>query len=95
MTVYQRARRHALKMLVAVALGVVFIIAVDAWIGHSSIAFAIVIFGLFMANIGILGFNCPTCRKNLFFRGAIMLPWPNKTCSRCGTELTKVPPAGA
>jgi len=89
-SVYQRARRHALKMLIGVAIGVVFIIAVDAWIGHSSIAFAIVIFGLFMANIGILGFNCPTCGSNLFFRGPLMLPWPNKTCNRCGTDLTKV-----
>ena len=92
MTVYEAAHRHALKMLAGVGLGVVFIIAVDAWIGHSSIAFAIVIFGLFMANIGILGFNCPTCRKNLFFyRGILMLPWPNKVCGRCGTDLTKVP----
>ena len=81
MSVYEKARRHALKMLAGVGLGVVFIIA-----------FAIVIFGLFMANIGILGFNCPTCRKNLFFyRGILMLPWPNKVCGRCGTDLTKVP----
>ena len=90
MTVYEAARRHALKMLVGVAIGFLFVIAVDQWIGHSSIAFAIVIFGLFMANIGILGFNCPTCGSNLFFRGPLMLPWPNKTCNRCGTDLTKV-----
>ncbi|NCP18734.1 MAG: hypothetical protein GW855_06205 [Erythrobacter sp.] len=92
MSVYERARRHALKMLLGVAIGVVFIIAVDLWIGHSSIAFAIVIFALFMANIGILGFNCPNCRKNLFFyRGVLMLPWPNKICGRCKTDLTKEP----
>ena len=48
-SVYQRARRHALKMLIGVAIGVVFIIAVDAWIGHSSIAFAIVIFLIMFA----------------------------------------------
>ena len=92
MSVYATARRHALKMLGLTGLGCLFIIAVDAWIGHSSIAFAIVIFGLFMANIGILGFNCPNCRKNLFFyRGILMLPWPNKVCGRCGTDLTRVP----
>ena len=92
MSVYEAARRHALKMLGLTGLGVVFIIAVDQLIGHSSIAFAIVIFGLFMANIGILGFNCPNCRKNLFFyRGILMLPWPNKVCGRCGTDLTKEP----
>lgn len=90
MSIYHRARRHALKMLAGVAIGVVFIIAVDAWIGHSSVAFAIVIFGLFMANIGILGFNCPNCRSNLFYRGWLVLPWPNKTCSRCETDLTRI-----
>tara|TARA_B100001179_G_scaffold217713_1_gene189805 strand:- start:806 stop:1081 length:276 start_codon:yes stop_codon:yes gene_type:complete len=90
MTVYEAARRHALKMLAGVGIGFLFIIAVDAWIGHSSVAFAIVIFMLFMANIGILGFNCPNCGSNLFFRRALMLPWPNKTCSRCGADLTKV-----
>lgn len=89
MTVYDHARRHMFKMLVAVAIGVGFIIAVDTWIGHSSIAFAIVIFGLFMANIGILGFNCPNCRSNLFFRNALMLPWPNRICSRCKLDLTQ------
>lgn len=89
MTVYQAARRHALKMLAGVGIGAVFILAVDAWMGHSSIAFAIVIFGLFMANIGILGFNCPNCRSNLFFRRALILPWPNRTCSRCGLDLTR------
>ena len=41
MSVYQRAKNHALKMLGLTGLGVVFIIAVDLWIGHSSIAFAI------------------------------------------------------
>ena len=96
LSVYEAARGHARKMLLGVAIGVVFIIAVDQWIGHSSIAFAIVIFGLFMANIGILGFNCPNCRKNLFFyRGILMLPWPNKVCGRCGTDLTKVPASDA
>ena len=87
LSVYEAARGHARKMLLGVAIGVVFIIVVDQWIGHSSIAFAIVIFGLFMANIGILGFNCPTCGSNLFFRGPLMLPWPNKTCNRCGTDF--------
>ncbi|MCP9222995.1 hypothetical protein MKP08_09575 [Erythrobacter sp. LQ02-29] len=90
MSLYQRARRHALKMLGLVGVGVVFIIAFDQWVGHSSIAFAIVIFGLFVGNIGILGYNCPRCRSNLFFRRFIMVPWPNRTCTRCGLDLTRV-----
>ncbi len=90
MSLYRRARRHALKMLVYVLIGAVFIAASDQIVGHSAIAFAIVIFGLFMANIGILAFNCPRCRSNLFFRQFLVVPWPNRTCSRCGLDLTRV-----
>ena len=31
---------------------------------------------------------CPRCGKSLFMRGFISVPWPAKTCSKCGQDLT-------
>lgn len=43
------------------------------------------------SGVGALLIACPRCRKSLFMRGIFSVPWPEKTCGRCGTDLTSVP----
>ena len=71
------------------ALAILFVMLVEQLFGHSSIAFGIAIIGLVFANARMLTFNCPTCGKNLFFRGVLVVPWPNKTCGKCRTQLER------
>ncbi|MGB3469446.1 MAG: hypothetical protein WBA51_01320 [Erythrobacter sp.] len=89
MSVFERARRHALWMLGALGVAILFVLVIDRFYGHSTIAFAIAILGLVAANRQMLSMNCPNCDKNLFFRGIFVVPWPNKRCSRCGQELDR------
>ena len=74
-------------MLGALALAVLLVAAVDQLYGHSTVAFAGGIILLIVANAPILRFNCPRCGKNAFFRGAFVIPWPNRICTRCGHDL--------
>lgn len=71
----------------ALVLAVLFVSVVDRFLGHATIAFGVAIIGLVIANRRMLGFNCPTCGKNLFFRGMFAVPWPNKVCGKCGSQL--------
>jgi predicted RNA-binding Zn-ribbon protein involved in translation (DUF1610 family) len=87
MTVYDRAARHSRWMFGALTLAVLFVAVVDQFFGHSTLAFAAAILGLILANRRMLSFNCPHCGKNLFFRGVFIVPWPNRTCRRCGADL--------
>ncbi|MDJ0644297.1 MAG: hypothetical protein QNJ15_15900 [Erythrobacter sp.] len=74
-------------MLAALILAVALVLTVDRLYGHSTIAFAAAILGLVIANAPMLRLNCPECGKNLFFRGVFVVPWPNRTCGKCGYEL--------
>ncbi len=87
-TLYDQARRHAQFMAGALVLSILFVLVVERFFGHSTIAFGIAIVALVFANRRMLGFNCPTCGKNLFFRGIFVVPWPNRTCGKCGTRLS-------
>ncbi|MFL0356368.1 hypothetical protein ACI5KX_07785 [Erythrobacter sp. GH1-10] len=87
MTVYALASQHAWRMLGALMLSILFVLVVDRFYGHSTIAFALAIVGLVAANAPMLRFNCPTCGKNLFFRGIFVVPWPNRVCGKCGEQL--------
>ena len=89
MNVYERARRHAWFMLGALVVAILFIAVIDRYFGHSTIAFGVAIVGLVAANRQMLRHNCPNCGNNLFFRGIFVVPWPNRTCTRCGFELDK------
>lgn len=89
MSVYERARRHALWMAGALLVSVLFVVVVDRYYGHSTIAFAFAIVGLIAANRLMLSYNCPRCGKNLFFRGIFVVPWPNRTCGKCGLDLAE------
>lgn len=80
-------------MALALVLAIAFVLAVDRFYGHSTIAFALAILGLIAANTPMLRFNCPRCGKNLFFRGVLVVPWPNRTCGKCELELDKPPPS--
>lgn len=73
------------------ALAVLLVVVVDRTLGHSSLAFAASIVMLIVANAPMLGFNCPRCAKNVFFRGPLAVPWPNRTCARCGLDLAAPP----
>lgn len=87
MTVYQRAMRHVRLMLLNVAVGAAFVVAVDRWFGHSTWAFAIVIVVLLAINFRLWRYACPQCGSNLFMRSWIILPWPNAKCDNCGKDL--------
>ncbi len=87
MTIYEHAKRHAWFMAGALVLAVLFVAVVDRFFGHSTIAFGVAIIGLVIANRRMLAYNCPTCGKNLFFRGMFAVPWPNRVCGKCGTDL--------
>ena len=86
-TVYERARRHAWFMIGALILAILFVLVVERFFGHSSIAFGVAIVGLVIANARMMTFNCPHCDKNLFVRGMFVVPWPNRVCGRCGARL--------
>lgn len=89
MNIYERAQRHAWLMAGALGLAILFIVVVEQFAGHSTAAFGIAIVGLVLANARMLGFNCPACGKNMFFRGIFIVPWPNRTCGKCGNDLTR------
>jgi predicted RNA-binding Zn-ribbon protein involved in translation (DUF1610 family) len=80
----------------ALVLAILFVLVIDTYLGHSTLAFGAAIVGLVIANARMLTFNCPKCGKNLFFRGIFVVPWPNRLCGRCGTKLTTKdsPPPG-
>ncbi len=78
-------------MLGVLTLSVLLVVGVDRFYGHSSLAFAAAIIMLIVANAPMLRFNCPECGKNAFFRGVFVVPWPNRTCTRCGLDLGTVP----
>lgn len=87
MTVYEYARCHAWFMAGVLLLSILFILVIDRFFGHSTIAFGIAIVALVIANSRMLSFNCPNCGKNLFFRGVFVVPWPNRVCGRCKAQL--------
>ena len=82
-------------MLGALALAVLLVAVVDHIYGHSAFAFAAAILLLLIANARMLGYNCPRCGKNAFFRGVFVIPWPNRICTRCGEDLDRVLPENA
>jgi ribosomal protein S27AE len=74
-------------MVGVLVLAVLMVLAVDRIYGHSTLAFAAAIVMLLIANAPMLRFNCPKCSKNAFFRGPIVVFWPNRICTRCGHDL--------
>jgi len=74
-------------MLGVLVLAVGLVALVDRLYGHSTMAFAAAIVLLVIANAPMLRFNCPRCGKNAFFRGVLVVPWPNRVCTRCGLDL--------
>ncbi len=89
MTLYKAAVRHAWLMLAILGAAILFVGAVDQLYGHSTLAFAAAIIGLVIANRPMLRFNCPRCGKNAFFRGIVVVLWPNRECTRCGLDLAR------
>jgi hypothetical protein len=87
MSLYARAVRHGWWMASVLAVTILFVLVVEVFVGHSNLAFGAAIVVLVFANARMLGFNCPKCRKNLFFRGMLAVPWPNRICARCGHDL--------
>lgn len=91
MTLYARAVRHAWRMLGVLALAIGLVLTVDRLYGHSTLAFVAAIGLLLVANAPMLRFNCPKCGKNAFFRGPLVVLWPNRICTRCGHDLDTDP----
>ncbi len=78
-------------MLGVLGLAVLLVVVTDRFYGHSSLAFAAAIIMLLVANTPMLRFNCPACGQNAFFRGPFVVPWPSRTCTRCGHDLDLAP----
>lgn len=76
----------------ALVFALLLIAASDQLFGHSTLAFAAAIAVLFLVNRPIIGFNCPRCGKNAFFRGKFAVFWPNRICTRCGLDLDSATP---
>lgn len=76
-------------MLGVLAVAVLLVVVVDQVYGHSTLAFAAAIVLLVIANAPMLGLNCGRCGKNAFVRGMLVVPWPNRICTRCGTDLAE------
>jgi hypothetical protein len=74
-------------MASVLAVTILFVLVIEVFFGHSNLAFGAAILMLVFANARMLGYNCPKCRKNLFFRGVLVVPWPNRVCKRCGHDL--------
>jgi predicted RNA-binding Zn-ribbon protein involved in translation (DUF1610 family) len=89
MSLYDRAVRHARWMAGVLVLAILFVAVVEVFVGHSNLAFAAAIIALVLANARMLSFNCPDCGKNLFFRGVLVVLWPNRICGRCGRDLDR------
>lgn len=79
-------------MLGVLALAIALVLVVDRLHGHSTLAFAAAIMLLVIANAPMLRFNCPHCGKNAFFRGVLVVLWPNRRCTRCGQDLDQPDP---
>lgn len=75
------------------ALAILLVVAVDRFYGHSTIAFTLAIVMLLVANAPMVRFNCPQCGKNAFFRGPLVVFWPNRICRRCGHDLDRPDPS--
>ncbi len=91
MSLYARAARHAWRMAGVLALAAALVLVTDRFYGHSTIAFTAAIIMLLIANAPMLRLNCERCGKNAFFRGVFVVPWPNRTCTRCGKDLAAPP----
>lgn len=89
MSLYERARGHAVRMLFALVMAIGFVVLVDQVYGHSTIAFAVAVGVLIWLNMPMMRFNCPRCGQNAFFWGYIVLPWPRRSCGKCGLDLTQ------
>ena len=87
MSLFDQAKRHAWRMAIATLFAILFVLGIDQLYGHSTIAFAIAIVVLIWLNAPMLRFNCPRCGYNIFFRGMLMLPWPRRSCGKCGLAL--------
>ncbi|MBA4050742.1 MAG: hypothetical protein C0472_02445 [Erythrobacter sp.] len=75
------------------ALAILLVVAVDRFYGHSTIAFTLAVVMLLVANAPMVRFNCPQCGKNAFFRGPLVVFWPNRICTRCGHDLDRPDPS--
>lgn len=93
MSPYARAARHARWMLGVLALTILGVAAAEVYVGHSNVVFAAAIIALIAANARMLTHNCPKCGKNLFFRGPLVVFWPQRICGRCGHECDTPDPA--
>ena len=79
-------------MLGVLVLAITMVALVDRVFGHSTLAFAAAIIMLVIANAPMLRFNCQACGKNAFFRGVLVVPWPNRICSACGHDCSAADP---
>lgn len=70
-------------------LCMVSVAVAEAFVGHSNLAFAAAIIALVLANARMLTFNCPKCGRNLFFCGALVVPWPSRMCRACGYDCDR------
>ncbi|WP_230279659.1 hypothetical protein [Croceicoccus sp. Ery15] len=53
------------------------------------IVFPLLVIWVIYFGVSSLLLACPKCGRSLFMRGYLLsVPWPAKTCGKCGTDLT-------
>ena len=87
---YTRGKRFMvlglLSMLLVVWGGPTLVDMLGPWGG--AIVGGLAVIWLLGGGIGSFLLGCPRCGKSLFMRGMWSVPWPARTCSRCGNDLT-------
>ena len=90
MSVYSKAKRHIIIVILSMPLIMWGVPMVASYFGLNPFAFMFPLMGLWLiiGGLGTFVIRCPNCGKSLFMHGWISTPWPEKVCSKCNTNLS-------
>ena len=96
-SVYSKAVNHLVLTFAALVFALWFLPIMLAGFGVPSRLLEILTTGCLALTVLIGGLRtfliaCPKCGKSLFVGGIMSVPWPQKRCSRCGSNLTQPRP---
>lgn len=85
--VYKRALGQR-NLMIAWFLAFIPVLLISEKAGlNEEVGFAIFAVVGFVLMARLLTFKCTKCGNNLFRRGPVFTPWPNRVCNSCGTDL--------
>ena len=92
-SIYRKAITHITWTLVSIPVVVWIVPLTLSRLGISMETIIAVFSGpaavvlLIVGGGGTLLIKCDKCGKSVFARGIFVTPWPEKQCSKCGTDL--------